>query len=69
MAAKKVGALIKDARTQAELTQEQLAERVDISVAFVGHIERGTKIPSVATLYRISRALRCLMNDFFDENF
>ena len=45
MAAKKVGALIKEARTQAELTQEQLARKIsgltasDISLAERGKID------------------------------
>lgn len=65
---KAMGQKIREKRKGLKLTQEQLAERVDISVAFVGHIERGTKIPSVSTLYRISRAVGCLMDELIEQN-
>lgn len=40
------------------MTQAQLAEKVGISLSFLGHIERGTRIASVETLLRISIALK-----------
>ena len=35
------------------MTQEQLAERCGISPAFVGHIERGTRVMSLDKLWRL----------------
>ena len=44
MAAKKVGALIKEARTKAGLSQEALAKLVDgLSASELGKVERGEK--------------------------
>lgn len=51
-----MGAKIRRARRRMRLTQEALAERVDLSATFVGHIERGTRIPSLETIGRICKA-------------
>jgi transcriptional regulator with XRE-family HTH domain len=51
-----MGAKIRRARKRMRLTQEALAERVDMSAAFVGHIERGTRKPSLETIGRICKA-------------
>lgn len=52
-----IGKRIRDIRTYEKMTQEKLAELAGISTGFVGHIERGTRIPSVCTLYSICAAL------------
>ena len=54
-----IGKRIRRMRKKQKLTQEQLAEMVDISLSFMGHIERGTRVLSVDTLCRIARALHC----------
>ncbi len=50
-------------RNLAGLTQEQLAERADISRGFLLHIERGTKNPSFNVTTRLKRGLRCEWNE------
>lgn len=45
-------------RLQKRLTQEQLADQVDISPSFLGHIERGTRIASLETLAAICNTLK-----------
>lgn len=58
MAAKKVGTLIKEARTAAGLTQEQLARKVaGVSAADVGKVERGEEDFTQAQLKLIAKAL------------
>ncbi len=58
MAAKKVGTLIKEARTAAGLTQEQLARKVSgVSAADVGRVERGEADFTQAQLKLIAKAL------------
>ncbi|MGN0171992.1 MAG: helix-turn-helix domain-containing protein [Acutalibacteraceae bacterium] len=52
-----LGARIRKARETKHLTQEQLGEACLLSASHIGHIERGTRIPSVDTLYRISCVL------------
>ena len=55
--AKKVGELIKEARTAAKLTQAQLAEQVTgVTAADIGKAERGEKELSQAALKQIAKA-------------
>lgn len=53
-----MGDRIKEARKRQKLTQEQLAERLDVSVEFVGQIERGLKLPSMQVFIKLIEALR-----------
>ena len=52
-----IGTRIRNCRRRAHMTQEQLAERAGISLSFLGHIERGSRIASVETIIRLSTAL------------
>lgn len=52
-----VGQKIKDKRLKLGITQEQLAEKCDISVSYIAHIERGTKSLSLETAVKVSNAL------------
>ena len=55
--AKKVGELIKKARTDAGLTQEQLAKKVDgVTASDISKAERGEKELSQAALKQIAKA-------------
>ena len=55
-----IGSRIKAARERAHLTQEQLAEIVDISPTHMSVIERGVKTPKLDTFVRIANALGVL---------
>ena len=52
-----MGDRIKEARKNQRLTQEQLAERLEISVEFVGQIERGLKLPSMSVFLKMIETL------------
>lgn len=52
-----IGRRIREIREYEHMTQEQLAERAGISTSFVGHIERGTRVASLCTLYSICAVL------------
>ena len=54
---KALGDRIRKARKKNNMTQERLAEACSLSTAHIGHIERGTRVPSVETLFRISEEL------------
>jgi len=54
---KAFGARLRKAREAKGLTQESLAELCDKSVAHIGHIERGDRLPSLDVLYTIACAL------------
>jgi len=53
----KLGNKIRMHRKLKGMTQEQLAEQADISLSFFGHIERGTRKPSLDTLVDIANVL------------
>ena len=52
-----IGSRIKEARERAHLTQEELAEIVDISPTHMSVIERGVKTPKLDTFVKIVKAL------------
>ena len=54
---KAVGRRIKTARERKKLTQEQLAEMVNLSPMHVSVIERGVKLPKLETLINIANIL------------
>ncbi|MBR3559742.1 MAG: helix-turn-helix transcriptional regulator [Bacteroidales bacterium] len=49
--------ILLDARKNAGLTQQELAERIGADKSYVSRVERGLIIPSVSTLYRIAAAM------------
>jgi transcriptional regulator with XRE-family HTH domain len=52
-------------RSQANLTQERLAEKADISRGFLQEIEKGGKNPSINVVARLKQALRCSWDELF----
>lgn len=54
---KDLGSRIRNKRKQAGMTQEQLAEKLHISASYMGHIERGTRVPSLETLVMLCNEL------------
>lgn len=52
-----LGHRVRSLRKKQNLTQEQLAERIDVSASFMGHIERGSRVASLETLVKLCDAL------------
>jgi transcriptional regulator with XRE-family HTH domain len=52
---KELGKRIRAERTKLNLTQEKLAEKIEISESFLGHIERGDRKLSLETLVKIAQ--------------
>lgn len=52
-----VGAALRAARTRAGLSQEELAEAVQISAHYVSLMERGERLPKLDVLQRCAHAL------------
>ena len=52
-----IGDRIKAARKKLNLTQEALAERVDVTLYYMGEIERGVKTPSLDLFIRLVEVL------------
>lgn len=51
-----IGQAIKTLRMKQQMTQAELAERVDMSINAVSQIERGKTVPPKATVERLCRA-------------
>jgi transcriptional regulator with XRE-family HTH domain len=56
---KRIGTRIAERRRAANLTQAELAERIDVATETISRVERGATVPSVASLGRIAAALGC----------
>jgi len=52
-----MGDRIRAARKKMNLTQEALAEKVDVTLYYMGEIERGVKTPSLDLFIRLVEAL------------
>ena len=52
-----IGAKIREQRMYKKITQEKLAELVDISTTYLSGIERGKKIPSFKVMIDIAKEL------------
>lgn len=68
MDCKEMGARIKKARLQQNLTQEQLAELLDISVSYVSLIERGSRNATVETLLAIADVLNVSLASLLQDS-
>lgn len=81
---KSIGKKIKLARTKAEFTQEQLAEKLSLSTRYISQLERGIAFGSATTITNLCNALNItsdflfsdlikndspILNDLVEENF
>lgn len=64
----KIGHKIKDLRTQKGLTQEELADRCELSKGFISQLERDLTSPSIATLVDILQCLGTDLKEFFNDS-
>ncbi len=60
-----IGARIKELRKRAGLTQEELAELVELDSRHVSRLEVGRHFPSLDSLERIAIALNVPLSEFF----
>lgn len=61
----KLGRKIQKLRKELGYTQEELAERVNISRTHMGHIEQGRKSPSLKIMDKLAKALKTKVSDLF----
>lgn len=62
-----IGAKLKDLRVAKNLTQEELADRSELSKGFISQLERNLTSPSIATLADILQCLGTSLGEFFSE--
>jgi len=61
-----LAARLKRLRTQLNMTQEQLAELVDLSAIYIRYMESGNRVPSLENMIRICNVLGCTMDELLD---
>ena len=57
-----LGARLKRYRQKAHLTQEQLAEKIDVATSTIAHAENGTSKPSLPLLLKAANALNITLD-------
>jgi transcriptional regulator with XRE-family HTH domain len=61
------GKRLRQLRLDAGWTQEQFAEAAGITTTYTSDLERGTKVPSLTILLRVSRAFRMPVADLLRD--
>lgn len=64
----KLGEKIKSLRQECNLTQNELADRCELTKGYISQIENELTSPSIATLMDILAALGTTLKDFFSED-
>lgn len=62
-----IGSKIKDLRLKSQLTQEELADRCELTKGYISQLENDLTSPSIATLSDICEALGTSLFGFFGE--
>ena len=63
-----IGPKIKELRVMKGLTQEELADRSELSKGFISQLERDLTSPSIATLVDILNSLGTNLKEFFSDD-
>ena len=64
---KPIGTRIQEIRKAKKLTQEQLAEMVDLSPSYISAVERGAKTPKLETLIELANTLGASADDLLGD--
>jgi len=64
---KEIGAILKDLRLKKGLTQEELADRCELTKGYISQLENDLTSPSIITLEELLNALGMSMGEFFSE--
>lgn len=63
----KIGAKIRETRKKQELSIEELADKAELDWSFVARIERGNAVPSIMSLFKLSKALNLTLEELFKD--
>ena len=63
-----IGQKIKDRRNEKGLTQQELADRTELTKGYISQLERGQVAPSVVTLMDLIECLGTTASEFFSEH-
>ena len=62
-----LGKKIKSFRKKMGLTQEELADKVNLTSTYIGFIEQGRYSPSLKTAQKIAKVLKVSLSDLFSR--
>jgi transcriptional regulator with XRE-family HTH domain len=65
---RRVGAVVREARTQRRMTLNDLAGETGVSVSMLSMLERGVASPSIGTLVSVASALGLHMSELFGSH-
>lgn len=63
-----IGAKIRELRLKSNLTQEELADRCELTKGYISQLENELTSPSIATLKDILQTLGSSLSEFFDDD-
>lgn len=66
---KEIGFRVRQARINADLTQEELAEKANVSSNFISRLENGRVLPSIDRLYMLADILDVGLQDLLCDLF
>src|SRR3954464_656339 len=64
---RRFGERLRELRTQTGFTQEQLAEKAQVTASYVGRLERGGAAPGIDLVERLAKALGWKVADLLPE--
>ena len=65
--AKRIGALIRQLRQEAGMSQEEFADRCGLHRTYIGSVERGEKAITIETAQKIVKVLGVSLSQFFQQ--
>lgn len=63
---KNFGSRIQELRRKNNLTQSELAEKIELSTNFIGMVERGERNTSVDKIFKLAKAFNISLAQFFE---
>lgn len=61
------GQRIAELRKEKGLTQEQLADIIEVHRTYIGFIEQGKRNPTIVNIYKIAKALKTSLKEIFSK--
>lgn len=61
------GQRIKELRLEKNISQEVLAEKINVHRTYIGFIERGERNPALLNVYKLSRVLDVSLSELFKD--
>ena len=62
----KVGKRVKELRNKVGISQEELADMVELDRTYITSVERGRRNISIVNVEKLATALKVTLKDFFD---